>query len=218
MSKNLQKITVFQQNGSADRKVSGITKQAPDTIQLEIISINGSFPDFIDDSSEILPLHIEADLVLNFLQHPDLSQDLIKICENNKIPVISSGKKKNVAWGFNPPTCCGLIKDDSLGTYGELFGSPEFSVTITNNIISHIEIIRGASCGATWEAARKVTGLSIEEARHRIGLETQFFCFADPANWDPICGKSPVHFAGNIHAKALQKALENSLSKDSIKN
>ncbi|GEM_PF-3042400 len=42
----------------------------------------------------------------------------------------------------------------------------------------------------------------------RIGLETQFFCAADPAGWDPIYGKSPVHFAGDIHNAALQKALE----------
>jgi len=42
----------------------------------------------------------------------------------------------------------------------------------------------------------------------RIGLEVQFFCSADPAGWDPIYGKSPVHFAGNVHAKALEKAIE----------
>jgi len=39
-------------------------------------------------------------------------------------------------------------------------------------------------------------------------LETQFFCTADPAGWDPIYDKSPVHFAGRIHSAALKEALK----------
>jgi len=67
--------------------------------------------------------------------------------------------------------------------------------------------VRGAPCAATWEAARKVEGMPAEEAIVRIGLETQYFCKADPAGWDPIYGKSPVHFAGNVHSAALKKAV-----------
>ena len=44
----------------------------------------------------------------------------------------------------------------------------------------------------------------------RIGLETQFFCSADGADWDPIGGKSPVHFAGDVHSAALDKAVKKS--------
>ena len=50
-------------------------------------------------------------------------------------------------------------------------------------------------------------GLSVEEALVRSGLEVQFFCSADPASWDPLYGKSPVHFAGEIHKSALKRAL-----------
>ena len=42
----------------------------------------------------------------------------------------------------------------------------------------------------------------------RIGLETQYVCSADPAGWDPIHGKSPVHLAGDIHRNALIRALK----------
>ncbi len=71
-----------------------------------------------------------------------------------------------------------------------------------------MEVVRGAPCAATWEAARKVEGMPAEEAIVRIGLETQYFCKADPAGWDPIYGKSPVHFAGNVHSAALKKAVD----------
>ncbi|MDX2440719.1 MAG: DUF166 family (seleno)protein, partial [Desulfobacterales bacterium] len=51
------------------------------------------------------------------------------------------------------------------------------------------------------------------EAIIRMGLETQFFCTADPAGWDPIYGKSPVHFAGDVHAAALKRAINHHSSK-----
>jgi thymidylate synthase len=49
--------------------------------------------------------------------------------------------------------------------------------------------------------------LPVDEAAIRIGLETQYFCTANPAGWDPMYGKSPVHFAGDIHKAALRRAL-----------
>jgi hypothetical protein len=88
-----------------------------------------------------------------------------------------------------------------------MFGAPEFSVRLSAGKIEGIDVLRGAPCGATWEAARRIIGLPKEEAIVRIGLDVQFFCTADPAGWDPIHGKSPVHFAGKVHSAALKRAL-----------
>lgn len=68
--------------------------------------------------------------------------------------------------------------------------------------------MRGAPCGATWDLVDKIRGLPVEEAMARIGLETQFFCKADPAGWDPIYQKSPVHIAAHMHTTAFQKAVK----------
>jgi hypothetical protein len=73
-----------------------------------------------------------------------------------------------------------------------------------------LEVRRGAPCGATWDAASRIVGWSVVEALTRIGLETQYFCSANPAGWDPLYGKSPVHFAGDIHQAALRRALQES--------
>lgn len=54
----------------------------------------------------------------------------------------------------------------------------------------------------------KLEGLPVEEAIARIGVETQFFCTADPAGWDPIYEKSPVHIAAHMHTAAFQKAVK----------
>ena len=73
--------------------------------------------------------------------------------------------------------------------------------------LREIRVVRGAPCAGTWDAAEKVKGLPLETAPTRIGLEIQFFCVADPAGWDPIYGKSPVHYAGDVHRKALERAI-----------
>lgn len=74
--------------------------------------------------------------------------------------------------------------------------------------VAQIETLRGAPCAATWSAADRVVGMAAAQAIIRIGLETQFFCTADPSGWDPIYGKSPVHFAGKVHAAALRRAIQ----------
>ena len=79
---------------------------------------------------------------------------------------------------------------------------------IADGKILKTTVLRGAPCGATWQAAARIIGASIEEAAVRLGLETQFFCTADPAGWDPMYGKSPVHFAADLHRAAFIKALE----------
>jgi len=84
---------------------------------------------------------------------------------------------------------------------------PEFSVKTDNGRIINIKILRGAPCGATWKASERILNLSLQDAVEHISLETQFFCKADPSGWDPIYGKSPVHFAGELHKAALRKAM-----------
>jgi len=208
----MQRLIVFQQNNSGESKIAGIKKYGGDIFSLKRININEKLPVLIEDSSEFLPDKIEADLVLDYLKHPDLSSDLAWLCIKEKIPLVASTKKikgKNI---FIPPTCCGLSKKKTLGDYGIFFGAPEFKVFMNNNIIKDIKILRGAPCGATWEAAKKVKGLDYIEACRDIGLKTQFFCTADPAGWDPLFGKSPVHFAADIHSAALMRAVKNELS------
>jgi hypothetical protein len=89
-----------------------------------------------------------------------------------------------------------------------MFGAPAFAVKVVEGKIARIEVLRGAPCGATWDAALRVIDMPVEEAAVRIGLEVQYFCVADPSDWDPISGKSAVHFAGDVHKSAFARALD----------
>ena len=89
-----------------------------------------------------------------------------------------------------------------------MFGAPEIEIITKNKTVHQTRVIKGAPCGATWEAADKLKGISIDEAPVRMGLETQFFCTADPSGWDPINGKSPVHLAAELHKAAIIAGLK----------
>ena len=203
-----QKIVVFEQDNKAEKKIAGIREFGEGRFELEVISIDEPLPPVLEDSAEYLPDDISADLVLDYLTHPDLSTDLADLCRKKNIPVIASGKKINNKWVYTPPICCALSKKTAAGAYKDLFGAPEFEVTVSDGRVKSVRVLRGAPCGASWRAAKKIEGLPLEDAVVRMGLETQFFCTADPSGWDPIYGKSPVHFAGRIHSEALKKAIE----------
>lgn len=94
-----------------------------------------------------------------------------------------------------------------MGEYGRLFGTPSLEVDVVDGRLSAVRVLRGAPCGATWAAAERMIGQPVADAPTRMGLEVQFFCAADPAGWDPLFGRSPVHFAGHVHHTALARAL-----------
>lgn len=73
--------------------------------------------------------------------------------------------------------------------------------------IAALKAQRGAPCGATWDVIARIVGLPLAEAISTLAREVQYICYADPSAFDPISGKSPLHFAGDVHAAALKKAL-----------
>ena len=99
-----QRILVFQQNGSGESKIRGIRRYGKELFIIETISIDQPLPPILDDTADYLPNDFQADLVLDFLEHPDLSHDLAAACGKRKIPVVASGKKLKGKRVFVPPT------------------------------------------------------------------------------------------------------------------
>ncbi len=95
---------IFQQNGSGERKISGVKKYGEDVFEMEIVDIDDILPPVLDDTSAFLPDKLSCDLVLDFMRHDDLSADLATLCLKMKIPLIASGKKIVGKDAFTPPT------------------------------------------------------------------------------------------------------------------
>jgi hypothetical protein len=206
------KIVVFEQSGSARQKIAGIRKYGCGLEISRVVSIDEELPGFVDNPEEYIPDDFAGDLVLDYLTHPDLSHYLIRLCDEKKIPVVASGRKGQGA--FTPFTCCGLGKNERLGAYGKQFGLPEYEATIAGGCIVSLKVLRGAPCGATWEVLPMAAGVPVGEALTLLPREVQYRCVADPGRFDPISGRSPVHYAGDVHRAALQKAVDRAL-KDS---
>jgi hypothetical protein len=102
-----EKILVFQQNGSGERKIQGIRRYGKERFIIETVSIDEALPPILDDTRDYLPSNIQADLVLDFLKHPDLSHDLAVACEE------TSGKR-----GFDPPN---LMRPFQAGRPGSIW-------------------------------------------------------------------------------------------------
>jgi hypothetical protein len=99
-----QKILIFQQNGKGQSKREGILQYGRGCFEIETVSIDEALPPVLDETEGLLPQDIQADLVLDFLTHPDLSQDLARICVSKGIPIIASGKKIHFKGVHAPPT------------------------------------------------------------------------------------------------------------------
>ena len=99
-----QEILVFQQNGSGESKIQGIIRYGENLFSIKTISVDENLPPVIDNATKYLPDDIRADIVLDYLKHPDLSYDLAVMCRDRNIPVVISGKKVRVKGVFTPPT------------------------------------------------------------------------------------------------------------------
>lgn len=97
-----QHIAVFEQNGSGEAKIAGIRRHGGGHFRLERVAIDPCLPPILDDTSDLLPRAITADLVLDFLRHPDLSQDLALLCERRSVPIIAPGRR--LRYAVTPPT------------------------------------------------------------------------------------------------------------------
>lgn len=89
----LFKIVVFEEFGSGEKKIQGITSHSSGLEISRRINIEENLPEIVDDPEHYIPEDFSADLVLDFLKHPDLSAHLARVCKRKDIPVIASGKK-----------------------------------------------------------------------------------------------------------------------------
>ena len=201
----MQRIIVFEERRSGRRKIQGIRRYGKGMEIVAVVDVGGPFSEFIDEPQAIIYKDFSADLCLNFIRHPDLSLYLAEICNNKAISVVASGQKLKGA--FTPFTCCGLGHHEDLGAYGRRFGVPELEVRTADGRIKEVIVRRGAPCGLTWELVPMIIGLPKEEAVSTYGRIIQYECAADPASFDPVSGKSQLHYAGHVHIKALEKAL-----------
>ncbi len=198
------KIAVFQVGNKGEHKIEGIRKYGRG-IELEVFTVPEPLPQIIDEPEDYIYEDFEADLILDYLYHGDLTDYLIEIANKKNIPIIASGRKKPGA--ITPSTCCSLGDIEGIEGYTHQFGLPEIEVEVDEGVVKKVKVKRGAPCGATWEAAEKIINMKVEKALTRFALEVQFICQA--RGFYEVKGKkAPLHIAGELHKEAIKRAVE----------
>ncbi len=90
---SVQRVVIFQERGSGEKKIAGIELYSPGCFELEVVSLDDPLPALLDEPENYLPTELKADLVLDFLRHPDLSAELLRRCQKAKIPLVATTKK-----------------------------------------------------------------------------------------------------------------------------
>lgn len=202
----MMRVVVFQRGKRGLQKIEGIKKHAMGVEIAAIFTVPEALPEIIDEPEDYIAGDFEAELVLDYLYHPDLSEFLVEIAKGKGVPVIAPGRR--IAGAITPPTCCGLGEVDEAGEYARRFGTPELEVEVREGKVANVRVKKGAPCGATWVAAEKVVGLPLKEAGHRFALEVQFIC-RGAAGYEIAQGKkAPLHFAGDVHLTAFKRAVD----------
>ncbi|WP_457614316.1 DUF166 family protein [Methanopyrus sp.] len=162
----------------------------------------------------LLPLSYNGfDLVISYLQHPDLQLALAEVCEPPILygiapdPAIREEiERSHGAVAFPETTMCSLLPETGIpevDRFAERFGRPKLEVSVSGKRIRAVQVIRGAPCGATWVAAKRVKGMPAdEEAVNNFALAACHHCVA------PRFGKfESKDVAAYLHGVALADAL-----------
>lgn len=146
-----------------------------------------NLPTFIEDETIIPEEAKRADVILDYTKHPEIPH-LLKAVKKifNRLQVSLPNVTSLTCF------CSADIVDG--------FGLPRFELEIEAGWITKVRVLTTAPCGATYEVAKKLIGISIEEAPQKAGLFAQFNCTGK---------KDTLHCAGRVHLNAVKTAIGN---------
>ena len=224
------RLIVFTQGSYGERILENLRLRAPREWVIEESVIPGGLPVMIEEPEEIvegLELGGKWDLVLfmgetqsAFTLLPSILDKLeagAVIAPVDDYEWLPRGLERQIGAEIEgmgveivfPRTFCALapVGVPQIDAFAELFGVPGLEVEVVDGEVSCVDVLRGAPCGSAQYMAEKLPGTKIGDAKPRSGTLVQIYpCFAS-RKVDRFFGDSPIHVAGKIAEKALEKAL-----------
>jgi hypothetical protein len=177
-------VVVLGESICADRFIKLANKRA----NLEVKQFKmENLPILIEDETIIPEEAKKADVVLDYTDYPEipyLLKSAKKVITNMQVFL------HNVI--YLNCFCSGDIID--------IFGLPRFELEIEAKKIKSAKVITTAPCGVTYEVAKELIGINIDEAAQKAGLFAQFNCTGS---------KDTLHCAGKVHMNAVKSAIKN---------
>ena len=163
-----------------------------------------NLPDVLEEEIDFPDELMKCDMIISYAFHGNVNEDLVRKADESgvKLVLIAGGyrylrelaKKTRV---IADDICCSVFVKGF--EFFKFFGLPEFEVEVKDGRIVKAEVVRCAPCGVSYEVAKAVVGLKVDEAIRKAGLIVQLHCLAK---------RDGLHKAGKIHSLALSRALK----------
>jgi len=197
---------------------------------LKVISaeIPAFLPDFIDEPEDFLEgLHLNTEvfnteILVTYSLHPDITPQIARMAgiKGVKALIVPGGASKapvkeleqiSQEYGIYievDDICCNLSSNPAISDFTDKLSSPMLEVTINEDKVEQVKVIRGAPCGSTWHMADGLKGVSLKDAPAKAGLLIQQYpCRAVRGN------KGGIHESAKLHKDAVSKAIEQAIRK-----
>jgi hypothetical protein len=232
------RLLVFTQGQYGERILDNLRERAPKGWEIDDKRLPETLPQILDDPREVvagLRLSGGWDLVLFMGESPSAFSLLPAIMERSQaksviapvddyawLPLglerqIRSELKDVGVHAVFPRTFCTLspIGERFVDEFARRFGSPQLEVESEGGVVKGVAVLRGAPCGSTWFMAERLAGTGVEEAGAKAGTLVQIYPCLASRRVERLLGDAPIHIAGHIAKKAIEKALEEEKRPDS---
>jgi hypothetical protein len=215
------KIVIATDGPYGERAYENIKKEF-DTEFIELEQPTSMFMDEIDIPEDVLSKIKEANILITYTQHPDLTLDLVGMVNNDVDYIIvaawrGEGFKNQLEIYGNvkcPYIMCELEEDGNpvFDKFASKIGKPKIDIKLENGQIKGINVIRSSPCGSTSYVADYILDKysnqnNFDNITLEAGLKLQHYpCRAAKMRLfsDEECKKE---LASNYHKDAFEEAL-----------
>jgi len=211
------KIVIVTDGPYGERAYEYIDKEF-DTEFIELEQPSSMFVDEIEIPEDAIKRIQDADILITYTLHPDLTLDLVEMFHDKVEWVIVAAWRgegfKNQVERFGNVTCpenmCDLEENGNhaFDEFVSKFGRPIVEIELENNKVKNIKVLRSSPCGSTFFVAEEMMGQKIDDLPIKAGLRLQHYpCRAPKMRLfaDDECKKE---MAANFHKEAFEEALE----------
>jgi len=216
------KVVIVTDGPYGDRAFENIKKEF-DTEFIELEQPTSMFMDEIDIPEDALSKIKEANILITYTQHPDLTLDIIDMVNKDVDYIIVAAWKgegfKNQLERYENVTCpyimCELEENGNpiFDEFTSKIGKPKVDITLEDGKIAIIDVVRSSPCGSTTFVvdyiSEKFFGSDdLENVPIEAGLKLQHYpCRAAKMRLfsDEECKKE---MASGFHRDAFEEAIK----------
>jgi hypothetical protein len=227
---NILMLLIVTQGEYGERIQENIHSRAPDNWVIQGMHLTKDLPPIIEEPEryiEELELNSVWDLVLFLGESPSsfslvpevarctgVSALIAPVDDYTWLPLglerqIRAELEENGVRAVFPRTFCTLVPvgEKHIDAFAVIFGLPEVTIEVEESLVTNVHVRRGAPCGSTSYIADELRGTTIENAPSKAGTLVQIFPCLASRRVERLLGDAPIHVAGHLAAKAVERAL-----------